>query len=259
MAITLQQENISTSGDAKLYYEVYGEGRPLVLLHGGFFGYIDEYAPYISDLSKDFKVIAVATRGHGKSEIGTKEYTEKLFAEDVLSVLNKETKDSATVIGFSSGAITALYLAAHYPERIRKVICLAGSLNNKFKQPGIIDEMKRLTYKDYKAKYSAFFNQREKLMPQPERAAEWLQKMIPMWVADTMVEEEKARLIKCNTLIVAGDRDDYNSVEGFVHMYRTIPNAKLAIIPNCNHTCLIFNKSVMANVVMPFLKKETGK
>ena len=78
-------------GDAKIYYEVYGRGKPLLLLHGGFLGYIDEYSPYIPELSKMYKVIAIATRGHGKSEIGSKPYTEKLFAEDVLAIINKET------------------------------------------------------------------------------------------------------------------------------------------------------------------------
>lgn len=56
-------------GDAKIYYEVYDEGRPLVLLHGGYHGYIDEFKKYIPVLSKQFKVIAIAARGYGKSEI----------------------------------------------------------------------------------------------------------------------------------------------------------------------------------------------
>ena len=62
-------------GDAKIYYEVYGEGIPVVLLHGGDHGYIDEFKKYIPVLSKQFKVIAIATRGYGKSEIGTKPFS----------------------------------------------------------------------------------------------------------------------------------------------------------------------------------------
>ena len=62
-------------GDAKIYYEVYGEGIPVVLLHGGYHGYIDEFKKYIPVLSKQFKVIAIATRGYGKSEIGTKPFS----------------------------------------------------------------------------------------------------------------------------------------------------------------------------------------
>lgn len=243
-------------GDAKIYYEVYGAGRPLILLHGGFFGYIDEYADHIPDLSKNFKVIAIATRGHGKSEIGTKTYSEKLYAEDVLAILNKETPDSAIVVGFSAGAITALYLAASYPQKIRKVVALGGSLNNHDSQPGIVEKMKNWTYKDFKTKYPKFFDDREKLMPQPERAEEWLEKMKPLWIADVIIEEDKARQIKCPVLIVGGDRDDYTKPEGFVFIYRTIPNSQLAIIPKSNHVDLIFNPAVMKHVVMPFLQQQ---
>ena len=94
-------------GDAKLYYEVYGTGSPLLLLHGDTFGYIDEFEQYIPLLAEHFKVIAIGMRGHGKSEIGTKTYSYKLFAEDAIAILKNETKDSATVVGFSAGAITA--------------------------------------------------------------------------------------------------------------------------------------------------------
>jgi hypothetical protein len=73
-------------GDAKIYYEVYGSGKALLLLHGDTFGYIDEMAAYIPLLSKKFKVTAIAMRGHGKSEIGTKKFSYKLFAEDAIAV-----------------------------------------------------------------------------------------------------------------------------------------------------------------------------
>ena len=87
-------------GDAKLYYEVYGSGRPLLMLHGDTFGYISEFDQYIPLLAKHYKVIAAGMRGHGKSEIGTKKYSYKLFAEDALAILKQEKVDSATVVGF---------------------------------------------------------------------------------------------------------------------------------------------------------------
>ena len=57
-------------GDVKIYYEIYGSGKPIVLLHGGVYGYIDEFTPFIQKLSEKYQVICIATRGHGKSEIG---------------------------------------------------------------------------------------------------------------------------------------------------------------------------------------------
>src|SRR5438309_2509873 len=87
-------KNIENKG-ARIYYEVYGEGRPLLLLHGDLFGYIDEYAAYIPVLSKHFKVIAIATRGQGRSTMGNEPFSYQLMAEDAFKVLRKESLDSA--------------------------------------------------------------------------------------------------------------------------------------------------------------------
>jgi pimeloyl-ACP methyl ester carboxylesterase len=242
------------TADARIYYEVYGEGKPLLLLHGGFFGYIDEYGPYIPEFSKQYKVIAIAARGHGKSEIGTKPFTQELFAQDVIAVLKSEAADSAMVVGFSAGANTALYLAAHYPEKITKLVTLAGLLGNAFRQPGSLEEMKTWKYRDFRSNNANFFAAREKLMPQPERAEEWLQQLLSMWLSHNLPEED-AKKISCPVLIVGGDRDEYAKPENFVAMYRFIPNAQLAILPNTRHTDLIFKPAVMNELVMPFLKE----
>ena len=115
-------------GDAKIYYEVYGQGPPALLLHGGLYGYIDEYEAYIKKLSHNYTVIAMATRGHGRSEVGTKPYSYRLFADDAALLLKAVGKQPAVVIGFSDGAITAMTLAAEYPELVEKAVVVGGGL-----------------------------------------------------------------------------------------------------------------------------------
>jgi pimeloyl-ACP methyl ester carboxylesterase len=83
-----------TVSDAKLYYEVYGSGQPLLLLHGDTFGYISEFDQYIPLLAKQFKVIVPALRGHGKSDIGKKKFSYQLFAEDAAAILKQERANS---------------------------------------------------------------------------------------------------------------------------------------------------------------------
>jgi len=95
------------AGDARLYYEVYGKGEPIVLLHGGIMGYIDEMAGFIEKLKPDYQVIAMATRGHGKSEIGSAPITYELKANDVMAMVNAVTKEKFTILGFSDGAYTS--------------------------------------------------------------------------------------------------------------------------------------------------------
>ena len=111
-------------GDAKIYYEIYGKGKPLVMLHGGVYGYIDEFAPFISKLAENFQVICIATRGHGKSEIGKQPFSYKQRAEDAYKVIRSITKDSVTVIGFSDGGMSGLKLAALYPELVSRLIVM---------------------------------------------------------------------------------------------------------------------------------------
>src|SRR6202012_1664909 len=77
-----------TVDDTRIYYETYGSGgTPLVLLHGGVYGYIEEFGELIAELSQHRRVIAIATRGHGKSDIGTKPFSYAMFAEDAVAVI----------------------------------------------------------------------------------------------------------------------------------------------------------------------------
>jgi alpha-beta hydrolase superfamily lysophospholipase len=89
--------------DAKIYYEVYGKGQPIVLLHGGLFGSTVEMTEFIEKLKKNHQVIAISTRGHGKSELGSEPVSLEQRATDAMAVINAVTKDSVTVIGFSDG------------------------------------------------------------------------------------------------------------------------------------------------------------
>src|SRR5215510_7524122 len=80
----------------KIYYEIYGTGKPLVMLHGGVYGYIDEFTPFIPKLAENFQVICIATRGHGKSEMGKDPFTYKQRADDAYKVIrsiNKRQRD----------------------------------------------------------------------------------------------------------------------------------------------------------------------
>ena len=107
--------------DAKIYYEVYGKGQPVVLLHGGLFGSTIEFADLIDKLKSNFQVIAISTRGHGKSELGTESMTLEQRATDVMTVTNAVTKEKVIVIGFSDGGYAAYYFAKMYPEKVKKI------------------------------------------------------------------------------------------------------------------------------------------
>ncbi|MEP7373276.1 MAG: alpha/beta hydrolase [Chitinophagaceae bacterium] len=238
-------------GDAKIYYEVYGKGEPVVMLHGGVYGYIDEFEPFINRLSEKFQVICIATRGHGKSEIGTGPFTYKQRAEDAYKVIRSITKDSVIMIGFSDGGFSALKFASLYPGTVKKLIAI-----------GVADKPKDPLAKkfDYSIaglmKYdSAFFSSRLKLMPEPARWAECLTKLNKMYNEDA-ISKETFEKIKCPVLVMSGDRDDYNSLEKVVTCAKAIPGAQLSIIPGCNHVVFFCNFPAVWESVKPFLHIE---
>ncbi len=242
-------------GDANIYYEVYGNGPPLVLLHGGLYGYIDDYKDYIPTLSKSFKVIAIATRGHGKSGIGSKPISYQQLADDVMSILSHESQDKATIIGFSDGAITAYLLAAEYQNKIKKIVAIGGGLRLSNYNKETIVWLKTISPQNFNKNNAEFIKNRKKLMPQPERWDEFLEKMKAAWLEPVWIPFQKAKSIVCPVLIIGGDRDEEIPVDQFVEVYRTIPHSELAIVPNSGHVNTMTNSTVFKSIILPFVSK----
>ncbi len=218
------------SGDARIYYEVYGEGRPVVLLHGGF-AYIDQYRKYIPVLSKNHKVIAIASRGYGKSEIGARKFTYALFAEDVKAVLQKETQEKAIIIGFSDGAVTSYLVAAKYPEIVSKVVAMGGCLDKS----GYTEEGFQWLKNFNSAEFASYRPDFKSIMPQPERWDELIENLRGLWSETNILAFDDLKNIECPVLLMAGDRDIYSRPEHMADIYRHLPDAQLAIVPNSKH------------------------
>jgi pimeloyl-ACP methyl ester carboxylesterase len=234
--------------DAKIYYEVYGKGQPIVLLHGGLFGSIIEMTDFIEKLKETNQVIAISTRGHGKSELGTLPITLEQRANDAMTVINVVTKDSVTVIGFSDGGYTAYQLGALYPDRVKKMIVMgAGEL-----YPGVREF--NFTAKQAMEFDKLFIEQQLKLMPEPNRLEEMFAGVCACYNKLT-VGKELLGSIKCPVLVMAGDNDDGNPVERVVSAARLISNHQISIIPNTGHGCFLENFEATWASIVPFLKK----
>ncbi|MAU70666.1 MAG: alpha/beta hydrolase [Pseudozobellia sp.] len=234
--------------DAKLYYEVYGEGEPLIILHGGILGYMDEMTDFIDRLQKDYQVIAMATRGHGKSEIGSKPITYERRANDVLAVINAVTQDSVTVLGFSDGAYTAYKVASLFPERVKKMVAIGageqtpGLRTVNFNGP-IFDPNNEI------------WTQKKKLMPEPDRLVQFWRDMEQFY--NSMVADKALFMsIKCSTLVLSGELDRNAPLATVIEAYQMIPNSQLAIIPNTGHVTFMENFDAVWACIEPFLSVE---
>jgi len=235
-----------TSGDARIYYEIYGKGAPLVILHGGVVGSPYEMGEFIDSLSKYYQVIAISTRGHGKSGLGKKPPTYELKAEDVNAIISSITTDSAIVLGFSDGAYTGSFLAALHPEKIKKLIAIgAGIWDKGFRK---FNNTRDLLF----GLDSLYFTQQLKMMPQPERFDEWLTTTNQVYNT-TEVGQKIFGKIKCPVLMMAGERDQNAPLETVIAAYKMIGHAQLSIIPNAPHPAFLVNFPAVWTSMKPFL------
>jgi pimeloyl-ACP methyl ester carboxylesterase len=239
----------------RIYYEIYGTGKPLVLLHGGLYGEISEYENLIPVLSKNFMVIAIATRGHAKSEIGHQPYTYELMSDDAYSVIRHITKDSVTLIGFSDGAVIALDLTIRHRDLVKKLVFAGGNVSAASYRPGEMEELKDLTGASLESDMPDFVRERKKLMPEPGRWGEFVELLKHAWINQTTVMPDQIKSIKCPVLVAAGDRDRYNPIESFISIYKLLPSAELAIIPNSDHIIFYRQPALMETMVMGFVMK----
>lgn len=237
------------AGDAKIYYELYGQGDPIVILHGGGLGSSYEMGGLIDQLKGSYQMIVISSRGHGRSEIGHTPFTLDQRADDIRAVLNDaKIKKPAIVIGFSDGGYSAYAFAAKYPKSVKKVATIgAGEVlpTNKFFVFNLED------WKKYDADFIA---QQQALMPEPDRWQEMLHMYEDMWNG-AVISKDMFSKIKCPVLIINGERDQNSPLLTAFAAYYELPDARLSIIPGAPHQCLATNFDAVWAVIKPFVKE----
>ena len=234
-----------TLDGAKLYYEVYGQGEPLVLVHGNG-GNIAYMAPQIEYFSKTHKVIVMDCRGRGKSELGKDSLTYMQMTKDITGILDYLHLDSTYVVGRSDGGIIALLMAIYYPAKVKKAVAFAANLtpdtvglypffyNQVLKDRRNADEM--LTRKDTTKNWKVV-QQRNRLMEyQPHITANDLHK------------------IKCPVLVLSTDRDIIPE-EHSVYIYRNISKGNLCIFNGETHYVTKQNPTLFNSTVANYLNQ----
>jgi pimeloyl-ACP methyl ester carboxylesterase len=244
--------------DAKIYYERYGTGgRPLVLLHGGEYGYIDEFADLIRAMSKSRTVIAIATRGYGKSERGKVPLSHRQFALDAWAVIEDAFKDGekVDVLGFSEGATTSYLLASAHPERINRLIAIGGS-KGAYDQTLQAIEADPLTPELMQRQVPDLVARRKAIMSDPSQFDPLIRELEQMYRARYYVKQDEIRAIRSPTLIMAGDHDFYNNLNGLVETFQLLPKGQLAFIPGCGHVVLNCKPGLVISIATAFLDES---
>ncbi len=212
----------------QMYYEIYGSGSPLVLIHGAASTIQTTFGRLIPELSKTYQIIAVELQAHGHSDNRDgRPITFEQDAEDVVGLLKQLHIGQADFFGFSNGGTTALEIAIHHPAIVKKLI-FASSM---YKRTGAAAEF-WLGFKnpDFKTMPDVYKQTFRAINPDPQALMTMFNQCVQRMRRFTDIPDSTIQTIKSPTLIMLGDHDVPLPEHG-VEMYRLMPHATLAIFP----------------------------
>ena len=218
-----------------MYYEIYGTGAPLLIIHGNG-GSIKDFSKQIPYFSKEYKVILADSRAQGKSIDPGDSLDYNLMADDLNALLNHLKLDSCFVIGWGDGGINGLLLAMRHPEKVKKLAVTGANLwpDSTAVEPslfhwlaGLVDSLKRVHQT-------------------PEIKNQY--KLIEMMTREPNITLQQLHTIKCPTLVIGGDHDALLPRHTLL-IAENIPQSYLWIIPNSGHSTPInYSKQFNENI-----------
>lgn len=218
--------------DAKIYYEEYGSGEPLIFLHGNN-GSIEDFYQQISFFAKHFRVIAIDTRGQGRStDLSTNNYTYELFANDLYETIQQLHLTKVNLVGWSDGGNTALIFNTQHPELINKIVTIGAVLN-----PGGVDPELIANFKKQIEDSSESSNLR----------------LIKLMLNEPNISKIDLKNIENPVLVIAGENDVVKE-DHTKEIQRGILNAELLIIPNSTHYVPFEQPKKMNDAILKFLQ-----
>lgn len=219
--INAQDGHYADVNGAKIYYEIHGNGPPLLLLHG-FTVSSKVWDDLVEDLSKNYKLIIPDLRGHGNSTNPSQIYTNKTSAKDMFGLMDHLNIDRFNAMGQSNGAIVLTYMATMDTSRISSLI-LAGAAS--FFPEQTVAPLKELYYETMDSTWKSIM---QSYHPRGEEQIKMLLSNLRSLANDPMAINFTPPLlatISSPTLIIHGDRDPFFAVDFPVISYKAIPNS----------------------------------
>lgn len=240
---TVQLNNI------EMYYEEYGVGKPLVLLHG-FGGCAQNWYPFTAQLSERHRLIVVDLRGHGYSTNPENKFSHREAASDVFLLLDKLGVDQFSAMGMSSGGMTLLHMATSQPKRIDSMVLISATSHFPDQARDI---MRRASFGTMPPQVQEMYRECAK------RGDTQIRELISQFNAlgdnydDMNFTAQGLSTISARTLVIHGDRDHFFPVEIPVNIYRSIPHAALWIIPDGDHVPIYDSMVPFTSTALRFL------
>ena len=247
----------------KMYYEVHGNGDPVVLLHGSFMTITNNWSGWIGELAKTRKVIAVELQGHGRTADIERDFSYENLADDVAALLDHLKIPSADLIGYSLGGGIAMQCAIRHPDKVRKVV----SISAVFRSDGLVkeglDAISQLTAEAFKG--SPIEAEYKKLSPTPDEFPSFVKRVIAMEKPYDF-GADKLKATKAPMFFIHGDADGVR-LDHIAEMFRLKGDeihgdlrprsaSRLAVLPNTTHVTLMERMAVIVPMVNDFFDSK---
>jgi pimeloyl-ACP methyl ester carboxylesterase len=250
----------------QMYYEVSGQGDPLIVLHGAYMN-IPSMGAIIPRLAETHKVYALELQGHGRTTDIDRPITYPNLADDVAAFMDAVGLEQADVFGYSMGAVAGLQLVIRHPQRVTRLVAASGGYDAAGWQPAFTAFIPQMTVEMFVA--MPFAAEYRTLAPNPDGFPALVAKLIAL-EKEAMAWETEVRAIKTPILIITGDAD-VATLEHSVAMFRLLGGggmgdmgqplaaSRLAVLPATSHTAVITQPDLLLGFIEPFLKGETPK
>lgn len=265
--VSAQKVKPSESGYApvngiKVYYEVYGNGKPLVLLHGAFMTIDMNWGELIPELSKTRKVIAVELQGHGHTPFSERKLSHAVLASDVTKIMDYLKIDKADVAGYSFGGEVAYQLAIQSPERLNNLVIISST----YKSSGWLPEVNK-AFEGMKPNLftnSPLHTAYNAVAPDKTKWTKFLEQMMASAGKPFDLGDDNISKIPVPVLIIAGDNDGLDKTElsktykllggGVSADMGAMPKSQLAIVPGQSHVTVMMQTATILNYLNNFFK-----
>lgn len=243
----------------KVYYEVYGEGKPIILLHGAFYTIEMNWGALIPELSKTRKVIAIEFQGHGHSPYSERKLDIVTLAKDVEEIMDYLKVDSADVAGYSMGGSVAYQFAVQSPKRLKKLVIISST----YKTAGWLPIV-NTAFKDFKPEFfddTPLKTAYDAVAPDKTKWRKFLKQMFDFAEMPFNCGDSNIAKIAAPVLIISGDNDGLDKVElmktyqllgGGISDLSPMPKSHLAIVPSQGHVSLMMETKIILNYLKDF-------
>lgn len=248
----------------RMYYEIHGTGRPLVLLHGAFMTITSNWDGWIGELSRTRQVIAVELQGHGRTADIARDMTPQNLADDVAGLLTHLKIPRADLLGYSMGGAVAMQVAIRHPDQVRKAVIISSYFRRDGVVPEGVEALKGLTADVFKG--TPLETEYRKLSPTPDGFPRFVEHVLAAGSKEEDVDADQLKATPAPMFFIHGDADGirlghvaemFRLKGGDVHGdVRPRSASRLAILPNTTHVTLMDRRAIIIPMVNDFLDPE---